>query len=120
MTGASETRTRDLLHAMQALSQLSYGPGGCRTLREFGHAFNRFAGNPSTDVLVRAQPSSKTSSSACITLRLVAIFSAQTSTLKRMVRTPRIAIRLQTIVLTGDGFPNTRRWPLVCTGAKTA
>ena len=25
--GASETRTRDLLHAMQALSQLSYGPG---------------------------------------------------------------------------------------------
>ena len=27
VNGASETRTRDLLHAMQALSQLSYGPG---------------------------------------------------------------------------------------------
>ena len=26
LNGADETRTRDLLHAMQALSQLSYGP----------------------------------------------------------------------------------------------
>ena len=29
LCGASEDRTRDLLHAMQTLSQLSYGPLFC-------------------------------------------------------------------------------------------
>jgi hypothetical protein len=32
--GADGSRTHDLLHAMQALSQLSYGPGCCTILAQ--------------------------------------------------------------------------------------
>ncbi len=34
--GAKRDRTADLLHAMQALSQLSYGPNFCAVLLESG------------------------------------------------------------------------------------
>ena len=39
--GAGGNRTRDLLNAIQALSQLSYGPNGRRTLPQAGDVSKR-------------------------------------------------------------------------------
>ena len=44
LTGASETRTRDLLHAMQTRSQLRHGPVGPRIMPEKGSGRNRSVG----------------------------------------------------------------------------
>jgi len=41
--GARRDRTADLLHAMQALSQLSYSPAEARTLTEVSLHVNEFA-----------------------------------------------------------------------------
>ena len=62
--GASRARTGDLLHAMQALSQLSYGPTSCLSLASKSKSSAHFT--PTTWLLRQGSSAASAARARCV------------------------------------------------------